>query len=51
MEQREMVIVLQWYGKHDSVAVDTHATITELLDVVLPMKSVLRLDDENQLRV
>jgi hypothetical protein len=51
MEQGEMAIAGQWYGKHAPVAMDTHAVIAELSDVMLPMKSVLWLDDENQLRV
>jgi hypothetical protein len=49
MEQAEMAITGQWHGKHAPVVMDT--MIAELLDVVLPMRPVLRLDDEIQLIV
>jgi hypothetical protein len=42
-EGEEMVIAREWLNKHAPAATDMHITMEELLHVVFPMWSLLRL--------
>jgi hypothetical protein len=46
VEWRHGAIARQWHGKHISTAMNQHARIEELLEIMFSMLSVLRLHNE-----
>jgi hypothetical protein len=39
VEQKEVVVIRQWRGKHVSAATNTHATIEEVLETLFSIRS------------
>jgi hypothetical protein len=51
MERKEIVISRQWLGKHTHGAMNTHATLEELLDTVFSTWSMPRICNEDQTEI